>query len=46
MIEDILVNYKNAVLYNREEGYNLLDKDYREKRFGNYNTFSKYVEII
>lgn len=44
MIEDILVNYKNAVLYNREEGYNLLDKDYREKRFGNYNTFSKYVE--
>ena len=44
MVDDLLVKYKNAVLYNRKEGYELLDKDYREKRFGDYNTFSKYVE--
>lgn len=44
IVDDLLVKYKNAVLYNRKEGYELLDKDYREKRFGNYDTFSKYIE--
>lgn len=44
IVDDLLVKYKNAVLYNRKDGYDLLDKDYREKRFENYDTFSKYIE--
>ena len=44
IVDDLLVKYKNAVLYNRKDGYDLLDKDYRENRFGDYDTFSQYIE--
>lgn len=44
IVSDLLMKYKYAVLYNREDAYALLDKEYREKRFGDYNTFSKYID--
>lgn len=36
--------YKNCMLYNQEEAYNLLDKAYREERFGSLDSFKKYIE--
>lgn len=44
VIEDFLEKYRDMILYNREEAYNLFDEEYRNKRFGNYETFSKYVD--
>ena len=36
-------DYKNNMINNKEYAYNLLNKDYREKRFG---TYDKYVEYL
>ena len=36
--------YKNLLLTNAEEAYEKLDKEYREKRFGNIDEFQKYIE--
>lgn len=36
--------YKRIMLSNSEEAYELLDKQYREKRFGNITNFKKYVQ--
>lgn len=35
--------YKNNVLFDTENAFNSLNKDYREKRFG---TYDKYVEYL
>lgn len=35
--------YIDLVQYDSEEAYNLLDKEYREKRFGNLNNYLKYL---
>ena len=35
--------YKNKSLHNTKEAYNLLDEDYRNKRFGNINEYMKYI---
>ncbi len=43
MVDDLLKKYKNAILYNRQEAYNLLDEEYRKNRFGNYDTFNTFV---
>lgn len=43
-IEDILEKYRDMMLYNKEEAYNLFDEEYKNKRFGEYETFSKYVD--
>lgn len=37
-------DYKNILINNKEEAYNLLNKDYREKRFKNYDNFLNYVD--
>ena len=37
-------DYKNILINNKEEAYNLLNKDYREKRFNNYNNFLSYLD--
>ena len=36
-------NYKTAVLEETETAFNMIDKEYREKRFGNLESFKKYV---
>ena len=43
-IEDLLEKYREMMLYNKEEAYNLFDEEYKNKRFGDYKTFSKYVD--
>ena len=35
--------YIDLVQYDSEEAYNLLDKEYREKRFGNLNNYLNYL---
>ncbi len=37
-------DYKNILINNKEEAYNLLNKDYREKRFNNYDNFLSYLD--
>ena len=37
-------DYKNNVIYNPTEAYNMLNKDYREKRFGNYDSYKEYLD--
>lgn len=37
-------DYKNILINNKEEAYNLLNKDYRQKRFKNYDNFLNYVD--
>lgn len=39
-----LLDYKEKALYNIELAYDLLDKEYREKRFGNINSYNEYIE--
>ncbi len=39
-----LLDYKNNALYHTQEAYNSLNEEYREKRFGNFNTYEKYVQ--
>lgn len=36
-------NYKDKIRYDIETAYNLLDKDYREKRFGTIENYKSYV---
>lgn len=35
--------YKNSILENPEDAFNMLDKEYREKRFGNIEKFKEYI---
>jgi len=44
MVSKYLASYKENIIYNPEEAYNLLDKSYREARFGNIEKFKEYVE--
>lgn len=36
--------YKNELLENPEKAYKELDEEYRDKRFGNYENYKKYIE--
>ena len=36
-------NFKIAILEDTEVAFNMLDKEYREKRFGNLESFRKYI---
>ncbi len=44
VVEDLYKKYINVMLYNKEQAYDLFDEEYRNKRFGDYDTFSKYVD--
>ena len=44
IIQDFLDKYRKAALYNTNLAYELLDEEYRNKRFGNYETFLNYVQ--
>lgn len=37
-------NYKYTMLYNVDKAYEMLDKTYREKRFGSLEEYKKYVQ--
>ncbi len=37
-------DYKSIALKDPEQGYNLLDKEYREKRFGSIDKYKEYLE--
>ncbi len=39
-----LMDYKSNMIYNKEEAYKKLDKEYREKRFGSLEKFKNYIE--
>lgn len=45
--EDIITRYleyyQNMVLYDTKDAYDLLNDDYKNKRFGSYNSFEEYV---
>lgn len=36
--------YKEMMIKNTEKAYNMLAKEYRDKRFGNYDKFKQYIE--
>lgn len=44
MANTYFVNYKYEMLYNIENAYNLLDEEYKEKRFLNFSDYKQYVE--
>lgn len=37
-------NFKDKVLNNTKDAYELLDEEYRNKRYGNYESYEKYVK--
>lgn len=39
-----LMEYGQAVQYNAKEAYNLLDEEYKQKRFPTYNDYATYIE--
>ncbi len=41
--KNYLTDFKRMMLSNQEVAYEYLDKDYREKRFGNLNQFKNYI---
>ena len=43
IILDYFNQYKTALIYDKEEAYEMLDKEYREKRFGSVQNFVSYV---
>ena len=43
IISDYFNQYKNSLIYDKKEAYELLDKDYREKRFKDFENFENYV---
>lgn len=38
-----LTDYKSKMLKNKEEAYKVLDEEYKEKRFGNFENFKNYI---
>ena len=44
IIKDFLEKYRNMILYDKKQAYNLFDEEYKKKRFGDYENFSKYVD--
>ena len=41
--KEYLNNYKTIIKTNIKEAYNLLDTEYRQKRFGTFNNFQEYI---
>lgn len=39
-----LLDYKNNAIYHTQDAYNSLDKEYRQKRFGSFENYQKYVQ--
>lgn len=45
LLDRYFIPYKNNALYNVQKGYELLDEEYRTKRFGDLATFDAYIEV-
>ncbi len=43
MVNIYFNDYRYYAIYHPEEAYNLLDEEYREKKFGNLETFQAYI---
>ncbi len=43
LISYYIQEYNNSVKYNKKRAYDLIDEEYREKRFGSYENFSEYL---
>ena len=46
MVIKYLNDFKNSMINNVEYSYNLLNKKYREKRFGSLDNYVKYINNI
>lgn len=46
MVKKYLNEYKNNMLYDVEEAYNSLNKEYRELKFKNIEGYKKYIKDI
>ena len=46
MAKVYLNEYKNYMIFNREDAYNVLNKEYREKKFGSYDKYVEYLNEI
>ena len=46
MAKKYLNDYKNNILTDVEEAYNSLNKEYREKRFGNIEKYKEYINYF
>jgi hypothetical protein len=44
MCNTYLLDYKNNIIFNIQEAFNKLDKEYMEKRFGNFENYRNYVQ--
>ena len=47
---DVVIKYlndfKNSMIYDTEYSYNLLNKQYRDKKFGSVESYQKYIDKI
>lgn len=46
IVKKYLNDYKNNMIYDINESYNMLNKEYREKRFGSLDSYKEYVDRI
>lgn len=46
MAEKYLNDYKYKILYSRDEAYQLLNEEYRDEKFLNYEEFNKYIDNL
>lgn len=46
MVKKYLNDYKNNMIFNIDEAFNSLNKEYREKRFVDLNGYREYVDSI
>lgn len=46
MVKKYLNDYKNNMLFNVDDAFNSLNKEYREKRFVDINGYKKYLDSI
>lgn len=44
VVKIYLNEFINQILYSKEDAYNSLNQEYRDKRFGSYENFAKYLD--
>lgn len=43
LVKEYFSDYRSNMLYNTEQAYEMLDEEYRNSKFGNYEKFAEYV---
>ena len=46
VVKKYINDYKNKMIYNLNEAYNMLNENYRNVRFGSIDNYKKYVDSI